>query len=84
MAHHKSAIKRIQLQAKQNERNRKYRSQMRKAIRNVRLAENKEDGLAALTKAYATIDKLISKGIIHKNTGANKKSGLTRFVNTLA
>ncbi|HQU71042.1 MAG TPA: 30S ribosomal protein S20 [Calditrichia bacterium] len=84
MAHHKSAKKRIQLAEQNRLRNRFYKAQMRTVLRKVREATTKEDGQKALTKAYSVLDKLVSKGIMRKNTAANKKSGLTRMVNSLS
>lgn len=84
MAHHKSAKKRIELSERQRQRNRVYRSQMRTAIRRVRSAENREQGDKALVAAFSVLDKLATKGIIHKNMAANKKASLTKFVNGLS
>ena len=84
MAHHKSAIKRIRISEKQRERNRHYKSRLKTALRKVKEAQNKEAAMEALTNAYSVIDKLVSKGIIHKNTAANKKSRLTKHVNALS
>ena len=38
---------------------------------------------AALTVAIQTIDKAASKGILHKNNAAHKKSRLTKMVNAM-
>lgn len=84
MAHHKSALKRIKLIEKQTERNRTYKSRMRTALKSVLSTEDKEKATAQLPKAYAVIDKLVAKGILQKNTAANKKSRLARHVNALS
>ncbi len=84
MAHHKSTIKRIQISKKQNERNRNYKSRMKTALKAVLQAETKDDATAALKSAYSVVAKLVSKGIIRKNTAANKKSRLTRHVNAMS
>ncbi|RMI06545.1 MAG: 30S ribosomal protein S20 [Calditrichaeota bacterium] len=84
MAHHKSALKRIRQTEKRRLRNRMYKSRMKTAIRRVREAETKEAAMEALKQAYAVIDKLVSKGVIPRNRAANKKSRLTRFVNSMA
>jgi small subunit ribosomal protein S20 len=84
MAHHKSAIKRIRISEKQRERNRQYKSHLKTALRKVKEAQNNEAVIEALTNAYSVIDKLVSKGILHKNTAANKKSRLMRHVNALS
>jgi len=83
MAHHKSAIKRIKISEKQRERNRAYKARLKTALKQVRDAENKETATAALISAYSVIDKLVAKGIIPKNTAANKKSRLTRYVHSM-
>lgn len=83
MAHHKSALKRIRQAEKRRLRNKAYKTRMKTQIKNVRSAESKDKALEELKKAYALIDKLAQKGIIQKNTAANKKSRLTRYVNSL-
>ncbi len=81
MAHHKSAIKRIRTNEKARLRNKHYRSIMKTAIKKVRLAESKEVAQANLNNAISVLDRLASKGVIHRNNAANKKSKLTRLVN---
>jgi len=83
MAHHKSAIKRIRQNERRRLRNKMYKSKMRTFIKKVRSATNKEEALKLLQEAYSVIDKLAEKGIIKKNTAANKKSRLARYVNSL-
>jgi len=83
MAHHKSAIKRIRQNEKRRLRNKAYKTKMRTYIKKVRSAENKETALPLLHEAYSVIDKLVEKGIIQRNTAANKKSRLARYVNSL-
>ncbi len=84
MAHHKSALKRIRQAEKRRLRNKAYKGMMKTAIKKVRLAESKEQAVEALHRAYAILDKLVSKGIIAKNKAANKKSRLARLVNKMA
>lgn len=84
MAHHKSALKRIKLIEKQTERNRTYKSRMKTALKSVLDTEDKEKATVQLPRAYAVIDKLVAKGILRKNTAANKKSRLARHVNALS
>lgn len=83
MARHKSALKRMRSSARRRERNRRYRSMMKTAIKRVRSATTKEKGQAALVKAVSLLDSLAAKGIIHRNQAANQKSKLTRLVNKL-
>lgn len=84
MAHHKSTIKRIQLSAKQNERNRAYKTRLKNAMKRVLDAETKEDAAAALDNACSVVDKLVTKGILPKNNAAHKKSRLMRHVNAMS
>ena len=83
MAHHKSAIKRIELSERQRERNRGYKTNLKSAIKSVVEADSKESAADSLKAAFGVIDKLAIKGIIPKNRAANKKSRLARFVNAM-
>ena len=87
MANHKSAVKRNKQSIVRRDRNTQARSTMRTLVKNVRLAvaeENKEAATTALTKAVPFIDKMATRGIIHKATASRKISRLTKLVNTLA
>jgi len=84
MAHHKSAIKRIRQSEKRRLRNKAYKTRMKTFIKKVRSAESYDEALQRLNEAYSVIDKLVQKGIIKKNTAANKKARLARFVNSLS
>lgn len=79
MPHHKSAMKRVRTSKKENARNRIYRTMMRRAIRRVRESDGAESVELAKT-ANAILDRLASKGIIHRNTAARRKSRLAKFV----
>jgi len=81
MAHHKSAIKRIRTSNKARERNRQYRSKMRTVMRRVHESENDETRRTNLHHACAILDRLVSKGVIHRNTAARRKSKLNLYVN---
>ena len=83
MEHHKSTIKRIKTNNKANERNRHYRSMMKTAIKKVKTAETAEARTENLTSVCAILDRLVSKGIIHTNTAARRKSRLSGYVNSL-
>ena len=77
-----SELKRVRQSRKSNLRNRHYKSMMRTAIKNV-LGAEKKDAPDLLTKAISTIDRIYSKGIIHRNNASRHKSKLTRYVNSL-
>ena len=83
MANHKSALKRVRQNAKRNEINRGNRSKVRTQIKKLRSAiagHDKTAGNELLSPTVSMIDKAVSKGIIHKNTGARYKSRLTKHV----
>lgn len=84
MAHHKSAIKRVRTSRQQNQRNIRYKSSLKTATKKVLSATEKEAAQAELYKTTSMLDKLVIKGIIHKNKAANQKSRLAKYVNTLA
>ena len=77
-----STLKRVRQSRKSNLINRHYKSMMRTAIKNVMAAE-KKDASELLTKAVSTIDRVCTKGIIHRNNAARHKSKLTKYVNSL-
>ena len=84
MAHHKSALKRIRQTEKRRLQNRYYKKTARTAIKNLRALKDKSEAVAFLPKVVSMIDKLAKRGNIHRNKASNLKSGLMRFVNTLA
>ena len=83
MAHHKSAIKRIQTNARDNLKNKSYISALKTQIKKVRAADSKEEAQTQYIKATSQLDKLVNKGIIHRNKAANQKSRLAVLVNKL-
>lgn len=79
----KSAEKRVSIAERNRLRNISIKSAVRTAVRRVLESvktDNQETITAKLSAAYSTIDKAVSKGILHKNTAARKKSRLTIFV----
>ncbi len=83
MAHHKSAIKRIQTNQRDTMRNKHYTSMLKTQIKRVRNAESKEQGEELYRQATSLLDKLVIKGIIHKNKAANQKSKLASVVKSM-
>lgn len=63
--------------------NKEEKSEMKTLLKKVRVEEDKEKASAALKEAVSVLDKLASKGLIHKNKAANQKSKLTKHVNKL-
>ncbi|HDR04707.1 MAG TPA: 30S ribosomal protein S20 [Candidatus Marinimicrobia bacterium] len=82
MAHTKSAKKRIRQAKKAKLRNRHYKSMVKTSIKAVETAAKPDEMASAFQKAVSVIDKLVQKGILHRNSGANKKSRLAKLVNS--
>lgn len=86
MANIKSQKKRIITAEKARMRNKAVRSELKTAIKKVRAAVeagNAEDAQTAANAAGRLLDKAASKGIIHKNQAAQRKSGAQKLVNTI-
>ncbi len=84
MAHHRSALKRIRQTEKRRLQNRYYKKAARTAVKNLRDLKDKAEAQTFLPKVISMIDRLAKRGNIHRNKAANLKSGLMRFVNTMA
>ena len=81
MANIKSQLKRIKTNEKARLRNKAVRSSLRTAIRRFRDAAASGDAAAAereLRAASRELDQAVSKGVIHSNQAANKKSALAK------
>ena len=79
MANIKSQIKRIKTNLKAQERNRAVKSELKTVIRVAREAiasGDKSTAVNAVAAASRKIDKAVSKGVIHKNQAANRKSAI--------
>ncbi|MBA8828635.1 30S ribosomal protein S20 [Alpinimonas psychrophila] len=86
MANIKSQIKRIGTNNKANERNKAVKSEVRTAVRAARTAVtagDKDKATAALVLASTKLDKAVSKGVLHKNNAANRKSAIAKSVAAL-
>ena len=78
----KSAKKRVMVSKANYEHNKAYRSALRTAVKkaDVAIDAKSADMSAVVTAAVKKIDQAASKGIIHKNNAARKKSALvTRY-----
>ena len=81
MANIKSQLKRIKTNAAATERNKAVKSEIRTWIRKFRAAADAgqaDEARAALAKASTKLDKAVSKGVIHENQAANKKSAMAK------
>ncbi|MDD7581507.1 30S ribosomal protein S20 [Corynebacterium sp. 32222D000AT] len=87
MANIKSKQKRVITNEKARRRNKGIRSAVRTEIRKFREAVASGDKAAAekqLRVASRSLDKSVSKGVFHRNTAANKKSGMANAFNKMA
>jgi small subunit ribosomal protein S20 len=77
VANTKSAMKRMRQSEKRRVRNRTIRSQVRTAVKTARTAGG-EALRTAVADAIRALDKAVTKGVVHRNTAARKKSSLAR------
>ena len=86
MANIKSQIKRNKQNEKARLRNKAVKSELKTSVRKFREAADAGDAEAALTAMRAAsmkLDKAASKGVIHKNQAANRKSAIAKRVEQL-
>jgi small subunit ribosomal protein S20 len=79
----KSALKAHRQNLKRREANRQLRSKLRTGLKTLRKAvgdADKEAAQAAAREAQALVDRMASKGIVHRNTAARYKSRLSARV----
>lgn len=82
----KSQIKRVKIAARQHQRNKAVRTELKTWIKKFNQAvaeENQEQAANLLKIAIKKLDTAASKGIIHKNNAANRKSAIARRFNQL-
>ncbi|MBQ2677251.1 MAG: 30S ribosomal protein S20 [Clostridia bacterium] len=79
----KSAKKRVKVIAVKTARNKAYNSSLKTAIKkaDVALADGAENKNEQVVAAIKKIDQAASKGLLHKNTAARKKSALQKKLN---
>jgi len=84
VANHRSAIKRIGISEKRRQRNRVVRGSTRSSVRRARSLVDKHqlvEAETAVKSAVSALDRAASKGVIHKNNAARRKSRLMRQLN---
>jgi len=86
LANHKSAIKRIWVNERRRKRNRVIISQTRTEVRKARelIAQKDQSAKEATLEAIRLLDKAASKGVIHKNNAARRKSRLVKRLQELS
>ena len=86
MANIKSQIKRNGTNKKAQERNKAVKSEAKTAVRATReavVSGDKAKANASLLVATRKLDKAVSKGVIHQNQAANRKSAIAKQVAAL-
>ncbi len=78
-----TVLKRVRQSRKANERNKNYKSAMKTAIKKVLNETDKNNVSKLADKAFSTIDKIASKGVIHKNKAANQKSRVSKYLKNI-
>ena len=81
MAHSKSAKKRVRQNRERRLRNRHHRSRLRTAVKHLRAAitaGRAEEVQSRLPGTLALLDRMASRGILHRNAAARTKSRLAR------
>ena len=80
MANTSSALKRMRQNERRRLRNRTVRSKVRTAVKTARTALSTPgpDVRATVAEAIRALDKAVTKGVVHRNTAARKKSALAR------
>lgn len=83
MPQHKSAEKRMRTSLRKRARNRAYKSRMRTMIKKLRSTTDKVQAAELYKDVSSMLDRVATKGIVHKNFAANKKAKLAKFVSNL-
>ncbi len=83
MANHKSAKKRIRTSEKRRVMNKTASSKIKSSVKKVLETEKMEEAEKHYKEAVALLDKSATRGRIHRNTAARKKSQLTKYLNGL-
>jgi len=86
VANIKSQIKRNKQNEKRHERNKAVKSSLKTAVRKFREAAeagDKDKAVALGRDASRKLDQAVSKGVIHKNQAANRKSSIAKKADSL-
>jgi small subunit ribosomal protein S20 len=81
VANIKSQIKRNKQNEKARQRNKAVKSALKTSVRHFREAADggdQEKATEAMRTAFVKLDKAASKGVIHKNQAANRKSAIAK------
>jgi small subunit ribosomal protein S20 len=83
----KSAMKRAETSKERNAKNKANRSALKTVLKKFEAAAaggSREEAEATYKVAVKTVDRAVSKGLLHQNNAAHKKSGMTHVLNELS
>ncbi|HSA88577.1 MAG TPA: 30S ribosomal protein S20 [Burkholderiales bacterium] len=86
MANIKSARKRAKQALVRRDHNMRLRTEVRTAIKNVKkalAAGNKEQAASTLRESQRAIDRIVAKGVLHRNAGDRHKSRLAHALKAM-
>ena len=78
-----TVLKRVRQSRKANIKNKHYKSIVKSVTKKVLNENKKDEAIKIVDSAFSTIDKVASKGIIHKNKAANQKARISKHLNNL-
>ncbi len=81
MPQHASAVKRVRQNAVRRRRNREHRSRMRTMVKKILQSDDQSSAQALYPQTQAYIDRLATKGIVHRNKAAHYKSQISLHLN---
>lgn len=83
MPQHKSAKKRVRTNERKHERNKASKSRMRNIVKELRNTTEKVKAEELYKEVSSVLDRSAAKGLIHKNTAAQKKAKLAKHIKGL-
>jgi small subunit ribosomal protein S20 len=84
MPNHKSAVERVRRNERDNDKNRHYKSLLKETTKAVTSAKTKAEAQENYKKLASLLDKMVIKGILHKNNSANRKSSMSKRIQGMA
>lgn len=84
MPQHASAIKRVRQGAARRLRNREHRSRMRTMVKKIMQTDDVSAAQSLYPATQAYLDRLATKGIIHRNKSARYKVQILRHMNKIS
>lgn len=84
MPNHKSAVERVRRNKRDNDKNRHYKSLLKETSKAVLGAKTKAEAQEKYKKLASLLDKMVTKGILHRNTSANHKSSVAKHIQSMA